>query len=203
MNDSKLLPDIEKKLLKQYFEIMMKSIKEIEKKMIVDYDLDTKIMVYGNIGIIYARLLEGKQSYNEVLNVSESLLLAPLSPHTRKLVNSIKARISGLAKGGGGGGAATKKDAGKGGQQVVQNNNDQILFDVVSQLEIIQNNTNKANTHALIKQCFTSLEGWKARENDETDLELHAELWTKLSKLALNDNTPLMFKYSLRSVENA
>jgi hypothetical protein len=55
LNDSKLLPDLEKRLLKEYFETMMKSIKDIEKKMIADYDLDTKIQVYGNIGIIYAR----------------------------------------------------------------------------------------------------------------------------------------------------
>jgi hypothetical protein len=136
-----------------------------------------------------------------VLNVSESLLLAPLSPHTRKLVNSIKARISGLAKGGAN--VKAPAQAQKGQQQIGQNNNDQILFDVVSQLEIIQNNTNKGQTPELIKRCFKSLEGWKARENDETDLELHAELWTKLSKLALNDKNILMWKYSLRSVENA
>ena len=131
----------------------MKSIKDIEKKMIADYDLDTKIQVYGNVGIIYARLLEGKGNYQEVLNVSESLLLAPLSPHTRKLVNSIKARISGLAKGGGG---AKAPAPAKGQQQIGQNNNDQILFDVVSQLEIIQNNTNKGQTPELIKKCFKS-----------------------------------------------
>ena len=105
-----------------------------------------------------------------------------------------------MVKGGGGAKAAPPA---KGQQQIGQNNNDQILFDVVSQLEIIQNNTNKAQTPELIKKCFSSLQSWVARENDETDLELHAELWTKLSKLALNDNSILMFKFSLRSVENA
>jgi len=27
---------------------------------------------------------------------------------------------------------------------------------------------------------------WNAKENDETELELHAELWAKLARLALN-----------------
>ena len=32
------------------------------------------------------------------MRVCEALLLTPLSPHTRKLINSIKARVSGVAK---------------------------------------------------------------------------------------------------------
>jgi hypothetical protein len=67
--------------------------------MLSDYDLDSKIEVYGNIGIVYARLREGRGDFDEVLKVSETLLLAPLSPHTRKLVNSIKARVGTQAKG--------------------------------------------------------------------------------------------------------
>ena len=99
LNDEKLLPDIVE-LLKSYFEAIKNSIKDIEKKMMADYDIDSKIQVYGNVGIILARLLEGANKYDEVLKVSETLLLAPLSPHTRKLVNSIKARVSTQSKGG-------------------------------------------------------------------------------------------------------
>jgi hypothetical protein len=200
LNDEKLLPEI-LDLLKAYFESMKSSIKDIEKKMLADYDIDSKIQVYGNMGIIFARLLEGKGKNDEVLKVSETLLLAPLSPHTRKLVNSIKARVSTSSKGGGKTTAAPTNT--KGGQNTGQNNNDQILFDVVNRLEIIQNNTNKGQTPELIKECFKSLSSWKARDNDETDLELHAELWTKLSKLSLNDQSIQMYKYSLRCVENA
>lgn len=196
LNDTKLIPEI-RKLLKEYFEAMKDSISDIEKKMMADYDLDSKIQVYGNIGIIYARLLEGASLFDDVLGVCETLLLAPLTPHTRKLVNSIKARVGTQAKGGKGGKATSK-----GGQQMGQNNNDQILFEVVNQLEIIQNNTNKAQTPKLVEECFKSLSEWKIRENDETDLELHAELWTRLSKLALNDKNTQMYKYSLSCVEN-
>ncbi len=42
--------------------------------------------------------MENKSSYDEVLRICEALLLTPLTPHTRKLVNSIKVRVSGVAK---------------------------------------------------------------------------------------------------------
>ena len=60
INDSKLLPEITN-LLKEFFEVMKNSLKEIEKKSINDYDIDTKIQVLANIGFVYARLMEAKQ----------------------------------------------------------------------------------------------------------------------------------------------
>ena len=36
----------------------------------------------------------------KVVKICESLLLTPLNPHTRKLINSIKARVSGAEKSG-------------------------------------------------------------------------------------------------------
>lgn len=102
INDSKLLPDISD-MLRSFFEVMKNSFKELEKKQIIDYDRDTKIQVNANIGLIYARLMEGKNQYDEVMRVCEALLQLPLGSHTRKLINSIKARVAGSAKGGGGG----------------------------------------------------------------------------------------------------
>ena len=55
-NDNKLRADLVP-LLKDYFESMRNSLKEIETKNIVYYDLDDKIQVFSNIGLIYARLL--------------------------------------------------------------------------------------------------------------------------------------------------
>ena len=72
---------------------------------------------------------------------------------------------------------------------------------MAQQLEIIQNTTNKSQTQDLIKKCFDTLEFWVPKTNDETELELHAELWARLSRLALNEETTLMYKYSLRCVE--
>lgn len=39
---------------------MRSSMSNLEKKQITDYDLDSKIQVFANIGIVYARLLESK-----------------------------------------------------------------------------------------------------------------------------------------------
>ena len=56
----------------------------------------------------------------------------------------------------------------------------------------------------LIKKCFDTLENqWSVKENDETELELHAELWARLARLALNEENLLMYKYSLRCVEKS
>lgn len=47
------------------------------------------------------------------------------------------------------------------------------------------------------------METWKSKDNDETELELYSELWTRLSRLALNENNMLMNKYSLKALENS
>jgi hypothetical protein len=52
-----------------------------------------------------------------VIKICEALLVTPLSPHTRKLANSIKARVSGS---GGAGKPGTGKDQKKGGKEAVQ-----------------------------------------------------------------------------------
>jgi len=82
-------------LLKEFFETMKNAMSNLEKKDISDYDIGTKKEIYANIGLIYARLMEVQGKFTEVMDICTSLLLTPLSPHTRKLINSIKARASG------------------------------------------------------------------------------------------------------------
>lgn len=91
------------------FETMKNSLKEIEAKGIVYYDLDTKIQTFANIGLMNARLMENSKQTDEVIKICEALLVTSLSPHTRKLINSIKARVSG-------GKALPGKDQKKGGK---------------------------------------------------------------------------------------
>jgi hypothetical protein len=38
---------------------------------------------------------------------------------------------------------------------------------------------------------------------DETEYELHAELWARLGRLALNEDNNLMYKYTLNCVEKS
>ncbi len=74
---------------------MKASFKDLEKKQIIDYDRDTKIQVNANIGLIYARLKEFYNMHSEVTTICDALLQLPLGSHTRKLINSIKARVAG------------------------------------------------------------------------------------------------------------
>jgi len=80
-----------------------------------------------------------------------------------------------------------------------------IIFEVVSKLEIIQNTSSEAQSKDLIKDCYTTLLDWKAKENDETELELHAELWARLAVccLALKEESNQMYKYSVQCVEKS
>ena len=41
------------------------------------------------------------------------------------------------------------------------------------------------------------------KENDETEMELHAELWTRFAQLSLKEETIPMCKFSLKGVEAA
>lgn len=99
-NDTRLRPDLSA-LLKDYFEAMRNALRDIETKGVVNYDLDDKIQIFSNIGLIYARLMESQKQTALVEKVCEDLLLTNLSPNTRKLINAIKARVAGGKAGGG------------------------------------------------------------------------------------------------------
>lgn len=169
-NDAKLRPDLAP-LLKDYFEAMRNALKEVEAKGVVYYDLDDKIQAFSNIGLIYARLLEAQKQPAQVEKVCEDLLLTSLSPNTRKLINAIKARVSG-GKAAGGKPADPKKGAPPPAK--APGFNDTFILEISNQLELIQNAPNKADCEAQIVRCFEGLEGWKPSEQDETELELHA-----------------------------
>jgi hypothetical protein len=64
-NDSKLRTEVVD-LLKDYFEAMRNILKEVETKGTVYYDLDTKIQAFSNIGLVYARILEGQKQIAQV-----------------------------------------------------------------------------------------------------------------------------------------
>jgi len=55
----------------------------------------------------------------------------------------------------------------------------------------------------LIKKCYDSLSEWKARKNDEYELEMHTELWARLARLALDEKSAEMSKYALKCVNNS
>lgn len=54
-----------------------------------------------------------------------------------------------------------------------------------------------------MKECSQLLKKWLPNAEDETDLELHVELWTKLANLCMNDESLRMSKLALFCAENA
>ena len=47
------------------------------------------------------------------------------------------------------------------------------------------------------------MSNWKAKTNDEAELEMHSELWARLARLALDQKTAEMSKYSLKCCTNS
>ena len=79
-----------------------------------------------------------------------------------------------------------------------------MVFEVASKIEIIQNNNSKKeDSNVLLRDCADLLSKWVPRIEDESDLELHTELWTKLANLALNDESLPMTKLALFCSERA
>jgi hypothetical protein len=150
-NDSKLRSDVVD-LLKEYFEAMRNLLKEVETKNTIYYDLDTKIQAFSNIGLVYARILEAQKQTTLVEKVCEDLLLTNLSPNTRKLINGIKARVSGGKAPTGAKQADPKKGAAP--VQRAAGFNDTFILEIDNQLELIQNAQNKAELETQIIKCF-------------------------------------------------
>jgi len=53
---------------------MKNSVGILEKKLIVDYEKETKLEIVSDVGLAYTRLMEGKKEFDEVVRVCETLL---------------------------------------------------------------------------------------------------------------------------------
>ena len=195
LNDSKLHPNVFG-MLEKYFNALKEAIKEIERRKIVDYELENKTQIYGNIALIFARLLEARKEYKEVMYVCEELLLSPLGSQTRKLVNSTRARIAGFLEVDKG----NKKSKASG---LVTDKKDQILYDIITKLEIIQNVNSNQSSSQNIKDCYDLLLKWKETLAPEFNHELTCELWTKLGNFAYNEDTIEFHKLSVHCLDQA
>ena len=198
INDSKLYHRTIN-VLEKYVEILRIAIKEEEKKKLSDYDLEKKIQVFGNITIIYCRLLEAKDEYQKVLPVCEDLLLSSLSIHTRKLINSIRARMIKQLK------LNNNNKKNKKGTNIesINDKNEQLLFEIIFKIEIIQNNNNNEEIVKNLKECFDLMLEWANEMKEEIDLDLSCELWTKIANSALNEKSFEMAKLAIKCLDFA
>lgn len=212
-NDARLHPMINE-LLSKFFDNLKKAFARVEERKIVNYDMDTIIQVYCNISMIYIRLLEQKLNNPDQSNppishsdigkkikeVIDSLLQVSLTPHTRKMINSILSRVNSQA-------SESKNKNNKADTLNINNQSDQIIFDINSKLETIQNNTVNGKTEEIrlqnIRECFNLLIALHKLCKDELDRELECELWTKLANLAINEDKLETMKLALCCLDYA
>ena len=170
----------------------------------IDYELDKKMQVFTNLSIMLARLYEFNVKNEDAVRVCDILLQKQLPSHLRKTFDSIKARVTkqvsnlgnvGQAKGGA---APPKgKDPVPATTTVYQPTKTDILTsEILSYLELIQNGNKD-----LINKAMESLNTWTPNPLEEIELELNAELWCRLGRLAINVNTNAQIKIGLFCAE--
>jgi hypothetical protein len=161
----------------------------------IDYNLSTKLSVFTNFSHIYCRIQE-KKSQDEALRVCNLLLEKNLPPHLRKAFDTIKTRITKQAKG------PEKAAPAKGKSEPTGHEPTQteiISAEVIGLLELIaanlQNDKNAAFN--LVKDAMNKLTPWVPNDKEEVELELHAELWCRLGRLAILIKTTESAKVAL------
>ena len=156
----------------------------------IDYDLATKMNTFSNFAMIFARILEFRGTNDEALRICDILLQKQLPHHLRKAFDTIRARISkGISKAGGAPAAP-----GKGGKDAPvpagPSQAEIVTSEVISVIELISAQKGDKNASVdLIKKGMETLNTWTPEENEEIELELHAELWCRLGRHACDLRT--------------
>jgi hypothetical protein len=174
----------------------------------IDYELDKKMQIFTNLSMMLARLYEYNVKNDDAVRVCDILLQKQLPSHLRKTFDSIKARVTKqvsnlatLGQGGAKGGAAPAK--GKDPVPTATNvytpsKIDILTSEILSYLELIQNGNKD-----LITKAMEALNTWTPNQQEEIELELNAELWCRLGRLAINVNTNATIKVGLFCAEQA
>ena len=166
----------------------------------VDYELAKKMQIFSNLSIMLARMHEFLNKNDEAVRVCDVLLQKQLPSHLRKTFESIKARVTKQVSQGGGG---AKAAAGKGGKDapaptVEVSKADQVSSEVLGYLELIKNGNKE-----MVQKAMDSLAMWSPDEQEEIELELNAELWCRLGRLAIDQDSNASTKIALYCAEMA
>ena len=169
----------------------------------VDYELSKKMSIFSNLSIMLARMYEFLHKNDDAVRVCDVLLSKQLPSHLRKTFDSIKARVTKQVSQGGapaGKGAPAAKGAkGEAQAQAVEvSKADQVSSEVLGYLELI-----KAGNKEMIQKAMDALAVWVPNEQEEIELELNAELWCRLGRSAIDQDTNVFIKIALYCAEMA
>lgn len=135
----------------------------------VDFHLPAKLQVFTELVVVLMKLLVSQQLNDEALKIAEAALLKPIPASQRKEIEAMRGRVTAMR------GAA--KAPGK---------TELITAEVINLMEaagVYAADASKKNLAVdSLKRAQTLLLTWKPDELNESELTLHAELWTKLSR---------------------
>jgi hypothetical protein len=168
----------------------------------VDYELSKKMSIFSNLSIMLARTYEFLNKNDDAVRVCDILLQKQLPSHLRKTFDSIKARVTKQVSQGGapaGKGAPPAKGAKDAQAAVVEvSKADQVSSEVLGYLELI-----KTGNKEMIQKAMDALALWTPDEQEEIELELNAELWCRLGRSAIDQDTNAFVKIALYCAEMA
>ena len=172
-----------------------------------DYLTKQKGDILAYVSLYYAKLEAAGGNGAEAIKVCDDLLAKQPPPHLRKHFDALKAIISkAVPSGKAPAKAQPKPAAGKGAKPIKgepAQKDDQKSVEVISYIELIMNTAEKTQAMDMIKKAIDSMNQWVVDHTEEEDLEIQAELWTKLGQLAYKQNTPALMKTALVCAENA
>lgn len=164
-----------------------------------DTDYFSKLDVFINLNAAYAKLLEAKNKQDECIKVCDLVLARKVNSNQRKIFDTIKARAAkgekkpvAAAKA-----AAPAKNAPQAAQKLTLPNYnptaEQLLIsDCFANLEASLNSKDEKVKYELLKKAMDSLKNYKINFNDESSIEISAELWYKIGvqfyALGINNN---------------
>ena len=168
----------------------------------VDYELQKKMNIFSNLSIMLARMYEFLHKNDDAVRVCDTLLQKQLPSHLRKTFDSIKARVTKQVSQGGapakGAPAGGKGAKGEVAPVVEVSKADQISSEVLGYLELI-----KGGNKDMIQKAMDQLNSWSPNEQEEIELELNAELWCRLGRCAIEQETNAFVKIALYCAEQA
>jgi len=167
--------------MRQLFETLLSSIEkqtltetqvtQVAFNKTTDFNYPKKLQIICDLAIALVKLEIYENKVEEAAKVCESLLNKPIGPNNRKELERLK-------------GACTAIKAPQ--QKAPQKASEGITAEVLSLMEGAKLMMKETGKHNLcvdsLKKANTLLNGWTVNESEESELQLHAELWSKLGR---------------------
>ena len=160
---------------------------------ITDLNYPRKMQVLCSVAVVVLRMELSRGQPDNVMRLAEGILMKAIPSQFRKEVESIRGKALTLKQTG----AAASKGAGK----TVESGTSEILSLLESAKVLAAEPSKKQMCLEALKKSFTLMSNWRPQEDEEGDLQIHAEIWTKLGRQAIN--FPELTKMALVSAERS